>query len=374
MKLTGLTTRLLAVDPTPRYGGKPVPAGRPQTWHFPLVALHTDEGLTGYSMGYGPHGDGYAFASLLHGVFYNDLMGKDVAYHESLWAGLKEKHRHLYNLSQAALGVLDVALWDLRGKAVGLPIAKLLGLARDKVPSYATSWGVGLSSEEVFEEARAMQKRGFHGYKLQLRDGPSRDIPRFEAAREAVGAHFPLMQDAVAGYSFVEALEVGRTLERLRYRWFEEPISDRHLEQLKTLRKTLTIPILATETVSLDELHLYLAQGATDLARGDVLIKGGVTGLRKAFALCELWGAGLEIHAANAPLLDVANLHVACSVMNGDIETHHPVFRFGLKNSPLEVDAEGYLHLPDAPGLGVDLDWDWIEDHTADMLEGTPDA
>ena len=142
------------------------------------------------------------------------------------------------------------------------------------------------------------------------------------------------------------------------------------MEGLKALRSKLNIPILATETVTLDELHLYLAQGATDLARGDVLLKGGITGLKKAFALCELWGMGLEIHAANAPLLDVANLHVACSVMGGDIETHHPVFRFGLKNSPLEIDAEGFLHLPDAPGLGVKLDWDWVEDHTAEVLEG----
>ena len=119
MKLTGMTTRLVKVDPTPRYGGEPVPAGRPQTWHFPLVALHTDEGLTGYSMGYGPHGDGRAFASLLHGVFYSELVGADVAYHEALWVRLKEKHRHLYNLSQAALGVLDVALVGFAGQSGG---------------------------------------------------------------------------------------------------------------------------------------------------------------------------------------------------------------------------------------------------------------
>ena len=267
-----------------------------------------------------------------------------------------------------------MALWDLRGKAAGLPIAKLLGLARDKVPSYATSWGVGLLEEEVFEEAGAMQSRGFHGYKLQLRNGPRRDVPRFEAAREAVGADFPLMQDAVAGYSFVEALEVGRALERLSYRWFEEPIPDRHLEQLRALRKTLAIPILATETVGLDELHLYLAQGATDLARGDVLIKGGVTGLKKAFAFCELWGMGLEIHAANAPLLDVANLHVACSVTRGDIETHHPVFRFGLKNSPLEIDAEGFLHLPTRPVWALTSTGTGSRTAPPRVLEGPLDA
>jgi L-alanine-DL-glutamate epimerase-like enolase superfamily enzyme len=96
---------------------------------------------------------------------------------------------------------------------------------------------------------------------------------------------------------------------------------------------------------------------------------GGVTGLRKALAACELFGYNLEIHTASSPLLDVANLHVACSVTNCELlETHHQMFRFGLKGSPLDPDAAGYVHLPMGPGLGVELDWDWIEDHTVGML------
>jgi L-alanine-DL-glutamate epimerase-like enolase superfamily enzyme len=96
-----------------------------------------------------------------------------------------------------------------------------------------------------------------------------------------------------------------------------------------------------------------------------VYLKAGITGLRKAMVAAELLGVNLEIHAANAPLLDVANLHVAGAARNCRyIETHHPVFRFGLRGDPLTPDAAGMLIVPTAPGLGVDLDWDWLDRHT----------
>lgn len=365
MRLTGLGVRLLEIDPAPRYGAHPVPEGRPRRWHVPLVALRGEDGLVGYSTGYGPHGDGRAFADLLAHAFTGDLLGRELDRHERIWHDLKAKLRHLYNLSHAPLGVLDVALWDLRGKAAGLPVARLLGAARERCAAYATSWGFRLDASGVADEARQRKAEGFHGYKLQLRDGPAADIPRLRAARDAVGPDFPLMQDAVAGYSYGDALVVGRELERLDYTWFEEPVPDRHLEVLARLARELRVPVLAGETSTLDEMAPLLARGATARGRGDVLLKGGITGLRKAFHLCELWGVDLEIHAANSPLLDLANLHVACSAVNcGPLEVHHPVFRFGLRGDPLEPDADGYLAPPDAPGLGADLDWDWIEDHT----------
>ena len=106
-----------------------------------------------------------------------------------------------------------------------------------------------------------------------------------------------------------------------------------------------------------------------DMVRGDAYIKGGITGLRKAIATCELFGFDLEIHTAATPLMDIANLHVACSTrISRFVEHHHPVFRFGLKGSPLLIDADGCQRLPSGPGLGVDLDWDWVENHTISLV------
>ncbi len=365
MKLVGLTTRVVEFDAAPRYNGDPVPAGRPQRYRYPLVLLHSDEGPVGASMGYSPHGESAALVATAHEVFWPDLAGCDPAPVERLWQQLHRRSRHLYSYSDGPVGMLDVALWDLRGQATGLSVADLLGRYRDTVPSYRTSWLVGADAGQLAKEAVETRDSGMHGYKLQLRDGPARDIPRLRAVREAVGDGFDLMHDGVAGYTVPEAMRVGRALAELDYAWFEEPIRDRDLSLLAELSRALPVPVLAGETVTLDELGEFLRRAAVPLVRGDVYLKAGITGLRKAMVAAEVLGVNLEIHAANSPLLDVANLHVAGAARNCRyIETHHPVFRFGLLDEPLTPDSAGMLTVPTGPGLGVQLDWDWLDAHT----------
>ncbi len=372
MKITGMTTRILALDASPWFGGNPVPADIPAIWHYPFTIISTDEGIDGWTMGYGANGEGRGSAYQLHDVFLPLIMGKDPLQHEARWQEMMALNRHLYPISDGLVGVLDVAFWDIKGKATGQSIGNMLGLYRDRVPSYRTGSHFNGTPELVYAEAQQMKSEGYLGYKLSLFSGPKKDIPRLRAAREAVGPDFPLMQDCVAGYNFTQALETGRALEALNYYWFEEPFPDRNIAMLKRLTEELSIPILATETSTLRELPEYLQQHAVDLARGDVFIKAGITGLRKAAALCEVMGYNIEVHTLHTPLLDIANLHVACSISNSQfVESHHPMFRFGLKNAPLDIDANGYQRVPTGPGLGVELDWDWIDNHTITTLIGT---
>jgi len=187
--------------------------------------------------------------------------------------------------------------------------------------------------------------------------------------REAVGPDIALMLDGYHWYSRTDALFIGRELEKLGFTWFEEPIPDRQLDQLRRLADQLDIPILATETLLLHELPEHLRRGAADIVRGDVLIKDGITGLRKACVAAELFGYDLEIHGLGGFLSDIANLHVALSVENCRfVEAHHPIYEQGLVGRPLAIDADGHRVLPDAPGLGVELDWDWIDDHTQEVI------
>jgi L-alanine-DL-glutamate epimerase-like enolase superfamily enzyme len=177
------------------------------------------------------------------------------------------------------------------------------------------------------------------------------------------------MQDAGGEYSFVDALAAGRVLEELGYHWFEEPIPDRQLDQLRRLTNELAIPILAMETLRLHEMPEHFRHAAADIARGDVLIKEGITGLRKASATAELFGYNLEIHGLGPALLEVANLHVALSVENCEfVEAHDPLYQRGLVGNPLAIDEEGCRVLPDAPGLGVEIDWDWVDDNTVEVI------
>lgn len=366
MKITGLTTRLLEIDPAPRYQDGKIPAGRPKVWRFPLITLQTDEGVEGYSMAYAPHGDGVAIAETLANVYLPELVGEDPRNSEAIWQKLYRKQRHLYNQTDTLLGAIDVAIWDIRGKALGKPIVDLLGRYRDRMPCYASARSETYSAEEFVREARQMQAAGFHGYKLQVREGAQADVPRLRAVREAVGPDFPLMQDPNGMYDYDEALRVGRALDELNYLWFEEPLRDQRLLLLRRLQQNIRTPLLVGETLRFAEQHLALHDGAFSLVRGDTMYTAGITGLRKLMAAAEVAGINCEIHTACTPLIDVANLHVACATANTRfIENHHPIFRFGVKNDPLEPDARGYVTVPGAPGLGVQLDWDWIENHTA---------
>ncbi|MDR1282467.1 MAG: hypothetical protein LBK99_16845 [Opitutaceae bacterium] len=373
MKITGLTTRLLKIDASPRYRDGIVPTGRPPHWFFPLVILHTDEGVDGHSMAYGPHGDGHALAAILHESFWPQLEFADPDQIEAIWQRLFLRQRHLYNQSDSLVGVIDVALWDLRGKMLQRPVATLLGRYTDRLPAYLTSRSEHFNEEEIAEEIVAAKSSGFYGYKLQLRDGPNRDIPRLKAARMGAGEDFPLMQDANSAYSLHEALMVGKELDALNYHWFEEPLPEQQIENYRFLSSRLKTPIVATETTRLTDMPNFMTGRAMTFARGDVLIKGGITGLKKALSACELFGFNLEIHTANTPLLDVANLHVACSVRNTSwMEVHHPVFRFGLKKHPFDS-PDGIIRLPQGPGLGVEIDWDWVENHTEQVRHsGSP--
>ena len=369
MKITSIESRVIGYDVGEAWGGI-LPEGITSSWYeYSFDTFHTDEGIDGHTNQNANLRDGGAMVHVLHGLYAPQLIGEDPLEVERLWHKLRRLNRHAYNLSDGMAGAIDVALWDIRGKVAGMPIATMLGTARKRIGAYATARNIEPTPEAVFEEARARKEEGYHAFKVQFWDGLARDIPRYRAAREAVGPDYPLMQDAAGMYSYAEALAVGKVLGDLDYTWFEEPIPDRNLFQLQRLTDQLAVPILSGETSRVHELAEGMRMGAFDIARGDVHMKEGITGLRKAAGMADLLGFDLEIHAINQPLLDVANLHVAMSIANCRwSETFHPIYYRGLKGEPLAIDADGYKHLPTGPGLGVELDWDWIDDNTQSVV------
>lgn len=375
MKITSIESRVLGYDISEAWGGAEPPEGISSNWYqYSFDTFHTDEGIDGYTMQNANLRDGAAMTPVLHDLYAPQLIGEDPLEGERLWHKLRRLNRHAYNLSDSVAGAIDVAMWDIRGKVANMPIASLLGLARTRIGAYATARNIDPTPEDVFEEARKRKAEGYHAFKVQFWDGLDRDVPRFRAAREAVGDDFPLMQDAAGMYSYREAMAAGKVLGDLDYTWFEEPIPDRHLFQLQRLTDQLAVPILSGETSRVHELAEGMRMGAFDIARGDVLMKEGITGLHKAVGMADLLGYDLEVHGINQPLLEVANLHVALSMQNGRwSETFNPIYYRGLKGDPLGIDSEGYRHLPSGPGLGVELDWDWIDDVTEKVVR-TPAA
>jgi L-alanine-DL-glutamate epimerase-like enolase superfamily enzyme len=183
-----------------------------------------------------------------------------------------------------------------------------------------------------------------------------------------VGQDMVLMLDASCEYDHQQAVRVGRELEKLDFYWYEEPINAYDVRGYAALSRELEIPIVAAEMVpgSIRSTSQYIAQSAGDILRADVYWRGGITAVMKTAHLCEAFGIKTELHHGGSPLMDLATLHCACAIKNCDyLEVLVPETRyeFGLKRY-LEVDAEGNVHAPEGAGLGAEIDWDFIENHT----------
>jgi L-alanine-DL-glutamate epimerase-like enolase superfamily enzyme len=361
MKITDLTLTLFAWDdiPATRYGQ--------HTGHFAgssqlgLLRLHTDAGLEGHaflgSSSRGAQMDGQSLVHYLKPI----VVGSDPLERERLYAAMYRKTRMT---TLRAIGAVDVALWDLAGKVAGLPIAKLIGQYRSSCPAYASS-AVLASPAEYAQQAQQFKADGWAAYKIHPPTDPQVDIAVCEAVRAAVGDDYRLMLDATWSYDYPQALRVGRAIERLGYYWYEDPLDEEDMLNYVKLRQQLSVPIMATEYApgGLYSYPQWLVHQATDYLRGDVAVKGGITGILKAAHLAEAFKMNYEIHHGGNSLNNVANLHVTMAIRNCEFfEVLLPAEaqKYGLEQD-IEVDAHGLVHAFDAPGLGAAIDFDLVK-------------
>jgi L-alanine-DL-glutamate epimerase-like enolase superfamily enzyme len=183
--------------------------------------------------------------------------------------------------------------------------------------------------------------------------------------RRAVGDDFTVMLDSTWAYQYPEALRVGRVVEDLGFYWYEDPLADDDLYNYVKLKQQLRIPILATEYTpgGFTAFAPWITERATDYLRGDPAVKGGITPLVKTAHLAEAFHMNFEIHHGGNSLNNVANLHVIMAIRNCEFfEVLLPAGaqKYGLAQD-IEVDAQGFVHAIDAPGLGAAIDFDLIE-------------
>jgi len=325
-----------------------------------VVRVKTDEGLEGVagaSTYLGATGVAAAVAEMKP-----LLIGEDPLYREKIWQRLNEVS--ILMVPAHSIAVLDCALWDLAGRAAGLPVYKLLGAQRDRVTAYASS--LTYSTLADFQrEIDAYLKSGFRALKLHVWGDPDRDIELCTAIRKQVGPAIPLMVDAVGSYSLNDALRVGRKLDELGYEWFEMPLRDSHIAAYKTLADALDIAVTSGEvhTRTYQEAANYLTTGAWDILRIDALISGGITATKKAAALAEALGLRCEIHSFGYTLNQAANLQVIGSVANSQyFECPMPLGEYGAGMlDVINLEPDGTVCVPNKPGLGVEVDWEKMD-------------
>jgi L-alanine-DL-glutamate epimerase-like enolase superfamily enzyme len=349
-----------------------------------VLRVMTDEGIEGNSFLSSPGPGPTAIAEQIVNVIKPWLVGADpldIGAHWRRMAGL------VHYLSPHAVGTVDIALWDIAGKVAGLPVHRLLGTCRDRIPAYFSS-AHHTTAQEYAEEAVYWREQGWRGYKLHPPRAPwlpgvappvSFDIQACTAVRSAAGADMTLMLDPAWSYSYPDALHVGQAIQDLGYFWYEDPLPDHDILGYQRLARHLTIPLLATEITpgGLTALPSWITAGATDFLRGDPVIKGGITGLMKIAHLAEAFGMNCEVHDSYNALDNVAARHVMMAIDNcdwlevlafnpaGDHSLDH--LGYGL-TEPFEVDADGHVHAPTGPGLGAEIDWSLINSSVSGVV------
>lgn len=275
---------------------------------------------------------------------------------------------------------IELALWDAIGKAAGLPLYKLWGKDKDRVRAYASLVELR-SPEQRAEDALRFLEMGYRAIKLRLHAPTLReDVAQVEAVRAAVGDRMEIMVDAnqaqepgtpgsegdlVWGYE--RALATCRELAALGVVWMEEPLGRFEFDNLTRLAAASDVPIAGGENnVGLHEFRLMIDRDCYDVVQPDALVSAGLSGLRKVAAYAELHHKQMAPHHGGSGVGVAAHLHLSASCRNSpyvELLQEPPVLPVetfqGLLTEPLIPDAEGNVHLPDGPGLGIELNTSW---------------
>jgi L-alanine-DL-glutamate epimerase-like enolase superfamily enzyme len=341
-----------------------------------LLTIVTDDGSEGHCFAatelVRPH--------LLDGYIRTVLLGEDPYDREKLWQELAHWQRGSGGqLSDRTLAVVDLALWDLAGRKLGVPVHKLIGAYRDRVPAYGSTMcgdevPGGLATPEDYGRfAEELVRRGYKAIKLHtwmkpvsFAPDPRMDVKACAAVREAVGEGFPLMLDAYHGYSRSDALWLGLELQKLGYTWYEEMMNEASMSSYVWLAGNLTMPVIGPESMD-GKFHTraeWIRSGACDISRTGVDDVGGIGPSLKIIHLAEAFGMNCEVHGSGP-----GNLTLTAVQKNGrwyERGLLHPHYDYDevpeyLRTQADPMDADGYVHLSQKPGLGWDIDFDYID-------------
>ena len=338
-----------------------------------VLRVHTSLGVTG-EYGAGRAGQLASIAGY--------LIGKNPFEREKIYNDLKRGLRHT---DRTAISMIDVALWDLAGKVYGVPIYQLLGGYKKTLPAYASTYhgdeNGGLSTPEAFADfAVQCRELGYPAFKIHgWGNGPiRREIATVLETRERVGDDMDLMIDPACEYeTWADALRVGRACDAAGFFWLEDAYKDGGVSIFghRKLRERINTPILQTEHIFGLEQHVdFIVNGGTDFVRTGVYEDGGITGAMKVAHAAEGFGLDVELHGGG-----LAHRHCVASIRNTNYyelgllnpkikQSKPPIYPPEFTDELENVDANGHVLVPQGPGLGVEMDWDYIKRHQVDTV------
>ena len=352
-----------------------------------LVRVETDAGLVGHGeakASVGSAGDNRALAVLVERELGPALTGEDPRDITRLWELMYSGVRGHYALDRghvfpvlgrrgitvSAISGIDMALWDILGQSLGAPVWRLLGGRRHlRMPAYAS--GGWAPAPEIGRQLQSYVERGgFRAVKMRVgvADGePRHSAERVHAAREALGPEIDIMCDAHGTFGVAEARRFCRLVEPCDIAWFEEPVTADDKRGLAEVRASTDIPIATGESESTRFAFRDLAElRAADIFQPDLAICGGITEAVRIGAIASAWQIRLAPHLWGGALMFAAGLHVSAASPAAHIVEYslgaNPLL-FELSESPPEV-RDGFVEVPDEPGLGVRIDEAFADRHT----------
>jgi L-rhamnonate dehydratase len=339
-----------------------------------VVEVETDTGITGHGLTAITEED--VVAQIVNGVIAPNLIGDDPMLNERVWEKLywTLMPRGQTGYAAHALAAVDLALWDIKGKALGLPVWKLLGGARERVPVYAT-FGFGfLDRDQLAAAAKHWLEQGFRRLKMTVAGDALRnktirpltevireDAHRVKAVREAVGPDAEIFIDANCNLDLYHATRLAELIKPYGISFFEEPITQNDALAMAQLRRQTGLALACGQNEGLMfRFRDFLVHQAIDFAQPNVCITGGFTQSAKVAALA----AAYNVSIANGGAWSYHNMHLQAGLANGTLVEHHylAVELYKLLYRDLVMPENGWLTLPDRPGLGFEPDRDAIRE------------
>lgn len=362
----------VAVDPN--YSMPVYTPGAKTTPTATVVQIHTDQGISGEFL------DGTEPALTQLKMMSSWLIGQNALEREHIYNHMKRALRHF---DMSGIGLVDICLWDIAGKFFNAPLYQLLGGKKRPLPAYASTMhpddNGGLSTpEDMSDFAQQCVEMGYPAYKMHVWGNIiSREVETVLAVRDRVGDGIHLLLDPASQYpTFGNAVTVGRACDEANYYWLEDPYRDGGLAHTghQRLRELIKTPLLQTEHVRLLEQTVnFITAGATDFVRAGAHEDGGVTGAMKIAHASEGFGLDMELHGPGP-----VHRHIMTSVRNTNfyelglvhpgVKTNRPPVYIDYSDDLDAIDSEGNVHAPDGPGIGVDIDWDYIRRNEIDSV------
>ena len=324
-----------------------------------IVRVHTDKGITGLGEGIG---NAHLIKAILKEQMCDLSIGHDPLNIEALRMKLLDSQVYYERKGSAicAASAIEMACWDIKGKALEVPVYQLLGgLYRERLQAYASDVYWQENPLDMADEALRIVDRGFRAIKIHIGHGkPKEDYSRVHAVRQALGDGFPLMVDLNAGYNLLEARQAGKLWESFDITWLEEPLNPNHVEAMGDLRSKSSIPLACGE----NEFRIYgfkhlFEERAVDVAMPDIGRVGGLMETKNICSLADAYGIPVSPHNFSSGILLAATIHLMASTPNTqwlEIDTSGNAVYEELLIEPLEL-SNGYVRVSNQPGLGVEL-------------------